>query len=62
MRRTMQEAMAQTTLAVPQHRIHIETAEDHVVRRAERQFDETPCRRERRCCTHKDGFRRTAFA
>ena len=54
--------MAQTTLAVPQCRIHIEAAENHVVRRAERQFDETPCRRERRCCTHKDGLRRAAFA
>ena len=54
--------MAQTTLAVPQRRIHIEAAEDHVVRRAERQFDETPRRRERRCCTHKDGLRRAAFA
>ena len=62
MRRAMQETMAQTTLAVPQCCIHIETAEDHVVRRAERQFDETPRRRERRCRTHKDGLRRAAVA
>ena len=54
--------MTQATLAVPQRRIHIEAAEDHVVRRAERQFDETPWQRERRCRTHKDGLRRAAFA
>ena len=54
--------MAQTTLAVPHGRIHIEAAEDHIVRRAERQFDETPRRRERRCRTHKDGLRRAAVA
>ena len=54
--------MAQTTLAVPQCCIHIETAEDHVVRRAERQFDETPRRCERRCRTHEDRFRRAAVA
>ena len=54
--------MAQTTLAVPHGRIHIEAAEDHIVRRAERQFDETPRRRERRCRTHEDRFRRAAVA
>ena len=62
MRRTVQESMAQATLTILKRRLHIETAEDHIVRCPERQLDNIPRRRKGRCRAHEDGLRRTALA
>ena len=59
---TMKKPMPQTPFSLLQGNLHVDRAEDHILRRTERQFRHASCHRKGGCRTDKDGFCRTACA
>ena len=57
---TMKKPVPQTPFSLLQGSLHVDRAEDHILRRTERQFRHASRHRKGGCRTDKDGFCRSA--